>query len=86
MDLSARLDAIEALLQQLVRRSDPDVLIPIAEVSRRVNLSERTIARMVKLGAFPSPRHLGCSIKFRQSDVAKFIDGLPTVVEWRKSA
>ncbi len=60
---------------------EPDYLLPIDEVIRRVGLGRSTIYARIGAGTFPAPRKLGehatAAVRWRSSDIDSWIDALP---------
>jgi len=58
-------------------RPDQDaLLLRRGQVAELVGLPERTLRRLVSSGAFPRPVALGKSVRWRRSDVTRWVDQL----------
>lgn len=58
----------------------PPELIPIKEVARMCGISERHTNRLRDRGLMPRPVRLGGSIRWRRTEIEKWIaDGCPAV-------
>lgn len=66
-------DAILAAVPGLV----PDRLLRMEQVCEMVALRPSRIYELVKEGEFPRARKIGGASRWRQSEVAKWIEGLP---------
>lgn len=53
-----------------------DQLLTRADLSRLLQMSKRTISRMLSAGELPQPVRIGRSVRWRESDVAQYLDNL----------
>jgi len=49
-------------------------LLTRADLSERLNMSMRTISRMLSAGELPPPARFGRLVRWRESDIEEFID------------
>jgi len=58
--------------------SEPDYLLPLSEVKKRVSISSATIYRWIQEGKFPLPLKLSSNcVRWRESDINAWIASLP---------
>ncbi|TCK72464.1 helix-turn-helix transcriptional regulator [Acidipila rosea] len=56
---------------------EPETLLRLPEVQKRVPLSKSTIFLKITHGSFPAPVKMGARARgWRESDITAFIDGL----------
>lgn len=51
-------------------------LLDVRGVAQAMMISERTIWKLVKLGRFPAPIHIGRTARWHAEDVARYIKDL----------
>lgn len=61
---------------------DPDaarsLLIPVREVARIMNVSTRSVWRLLSAGKLPRPLRIGGAVRWRRDDLERWIaDGCP---------
>jgi excisionase family DNA binding protein len=49
-------------------------LLTRADLSERLQISKRTISRMLSSGELPRPAKIGRLVRWRESDIAQFIE------------
>jgi excisionase family DNA binding protein len=59
--------------EKVVATAGEDRLLPVAEVARLLNVSQRTCWKLRYAGRLPTPVRLGRSVRWRASDVGDFI-------------
>lgn len=62
-----------------------DRLLRLREAANQTGMGESTIVQRVRKGTFPAPVRNGRSIRWRLSDLVKFIEALPTTREERNA-
>lgn len=50
------------------------VLIDAAELARQMNISERTLWRLLSAGKVPEPVRIGRNTRWRQAEVSRWIE------------
>lgn len=55
---------------------DSTRLLTRADLSERLQISKRTISRMLSSGELPRPAKIGRLVRWREVDVARFIENL----------
>lgn len=67
---------LKAMVKEAVENSAKNRLLSFHQVQPQVQLSRVTIWRWEKEGKFPKHIKLGRSIRWRESDIQNWIDGL----------
>ena len=62
-----------------------DRLLRLRDAADLAGMGESTIVQRVRKGTFPAPVRNGRSIRWRLSDLVKFIEALPTTREERNA-